>query len=181
VIVYDWVNRSKFFVKTGETGLTGNIYTGLHELPEMGFLLHFLRDTDFFVDVGANVGSYTILACSAIGARGCAIEPVASTYRRLVENIRLNHMEERVQCFNIGVGNKSGSVRFTGGLDTVNHVVALNEYSENTINVEISTLDIILKYINPSLIKIDVEGYETPGGGIQRSSKQTTECCHHGA
>ena len=89
-IVYDWVNRSKFLVRTGETGLTGNIYTGLHEFSDMGFLLHVLRDGDLFIDVGANVGSYTILACAAIGARGYAIEPVPATYRRLVDNIRLN-------------------------------------------------------------------------------------------
>jgi len=48
------VNGSKFLVKTGETGLTGNIYTGLHEFPDMGFLLHFLRAEDLFVDIGAN-------------------------------------------------------------------------------------------------------------------------------
>lgn len=67
-IVYDWVNGAKFLVKTGETGLTGNIYTGLHEFQDMGFLLHFLRPEDLFVDIGANVGSYTILACAAVGA-----------------------------------------------------------------------------------------------------------------
>ena len=66
-IVYDWINGSKFLVKNGETGLTGNIYTGLHEFPDMAFLLHVLRDDDLFVDVGTNVGSYTILACSASG------------------------------------------------------------------------------------------------------------------
>jgi hypothetical protein len=50
-IVYDWINGSKFLVKTGETGLTGNIYTGLHEFSDMGFLLHFLRVDDIFVDI----------------------------------------------------------------------------------------------------------------------------------
>ena len=53
-IVYDWVNGSKFLVKTGETGLTRNIYTGFHEFPDMVFLLHFLRAEDLFVDIGAN-------------------------------------------------------------------------------------------------------------------------------
>ncbi|MEB3171773.1 MAG: hypothetical protein VKK43_10405, partial [Synechococcaceae cyanobacterium] len=90
-IVYDWINGSKFLVKTGDKGLTGNIYTGLHEFPDMGFLLHFLRVDDLFVDIGANVGSYTILACCAVGARGVAFEPVPSTYKKLVENMRINH------------------------------------------------------------------------------------------
>jgi hypothetical protein len=67
-VVFEWINGSKFLVHKGETGLTGNIYTGLHEFSDMGFLRHVLRPTDLFIDVGANVGSYTILACGAIGA-----------------------------------------------------------------------------------------------------------------
>lgn len=43
-IVYYWVNDSKLIVRRGETGLTGNIYVGLHEFYEMGYLLHVLRD-----------------------------------------------------------------------------------------------------------------------------------------
>lgn len=48
-------------VSSGMTGATGNIYTGLHEFEDMAFLLHFLRSGDTFVDVGANVGSFSIL------------------------------------------------------------------------------------------------------------------------
>jgi hypothetical protein len=33
--VYDWDNDTKFLVRNGETGLTGNIYTGLHEFTDM--------------------------------------------------------------------------------------------------------------------------------------------------
>lgn len=161
-IVYDWINDSKFLVKPGETGLTGNIYTGLHEFPDMGFLLHFLRKEDLFVDVGANVGSYTILASSAIGARGIAFEPITSTYRRLVENMRINHLDEKVKCINKGVGAQKEIVTFTSNLDTVNHAIAFGEQSINSVSVEVTTLDAALNEESPSLIKIDVEGYETP-------------------
>lgn len=159
--VYDWVNNSKFLVRTGETGLTGNIYTGLHEFPDMGFLLHVLRDTDLFIDVGANVGSYTILACSAIGSKGYSFEPIPTTYKRLMENIRLNHIEDRVNCLKIGIGRDAGSIIFTNDMDTVNHVLTDGEHHDDIISVNISTLDDVLKDESPSLIKIDVEGYET--------------------
>jgi FkbM family methyltransferase len=161
-IVYDWVNGSKFLVKTGETGLTGNIYTGLHEFPDMSFLLHFLRTEDLFVDIGANVGSYTILACSAVGARGVAFEPVPSTYKRLVENMRLNHLDEKVKCINKGVGAQQGTIAFTSDSDTTNHALASGEQCDNKVTVEVTTLDTALAGEHPSLIKIDVEGYETP-------------------
>jgi FkbM family methyltransferase len=162
-------------VRTGETGLTGNIYTGLHEFQDMGFLLHFLRDEDLFIDVGANVGSYTILACSAIGARGVALEPVPSTYKRLVDNMRLNHLDEKVKCVNKGIGAEEGSIAFTSDSDTTNHAVATGEQHENTVIVEIVTLDSVLNYEYPSLIKIDVEGYETPVlEGAQKVLKEQT-------
>ncbi len=161
-IVYDWVNGSKFLVKTGETGLTGNIYTGLHEFPDMGFLLHFLRAEDLFVDIGANVGSYTILACSAVGARGIAFEPVPSTYIRLVENMRINHLDEKVKCINKGVGAQQGTIAFTSDCGTTNHAIASGEQCDNTVTIEVTSLDTALQGEAPSLIKIDVEGSETP-------------------
>lgn len=161
-IVYDWVNGSKFLVKTGETGLTGNIYTGLHEFPDMSFLLHFLRAEDLFVDIGANLGSYSILACFAVGARGIAFEPVPSTYKRLVENMRLNHLEEKVKCINKGVGDQQGTISFTSDSDTTNHALASGEQCDNQVTVEVTSLDAALVGEAPSLIKIDVEGYETP-------------------
>ena len=160
-VVYDWVNGSRFLVKTGETGLTGNIYTGLHEFADMAFLLHFLRKEDLFIDVGANVGSYTILACSAVGARGYAFEPVPGTYLRLVENMRLNHLDARVTCINKGVGAQQGSIAFSSDSDTTNHALAPDEQNGSSIDVEVTTLDAALRDESPALIKIDVEGYET--------------------
>jgi FkbM family methyltransferase len=161
-IVFDWINGSKFLVRTGETGLTGNIYTGLHEFPDMGYLLHFLREEDLFVDVGANVGSYSILACSAVGATGIAFEPVPSTFNRLVENMRLNHLEEKVTCINKGVGAQQGNITFTSDSDTTNHALAVGEHCDNAVNVEVTPLDTVLHSESPALVKIDVEGYETP-------------------
>ena len=160
-IVYDWVNGARFLVKTGETGLTGNIYTGLHEFTEMGFVLHFLRDEDLFVDIGANVGSYTILACSAVGARGVAFEPIPGTYRRLVENMRLNHLDDRVLCVNQGVGAQPGEMTFSSDSDTTNHALAAGERLDGSVTVQLTSLDIALHGMSPSLIKIDVEGYES--------------------
>lgn len=161
-VVYDWINGSKFLARAGETGLTGNIYTGLHEFQDMAFLLHVLRDTDLCVDVGSNAGSYTILACAANGARGYAFEPIPGVYDRLVDNIRLNRLENRVKCMNVGLGREPGSLLFTSDMDTANHALAAGEQSAAAIRVEITTLDTALRDEAPALMKIDVEGFETP-------------------
>lgn len=161
-ILYDWINGSKFLVRNGETGLTGNIYTGLHEFSDMAFVLHVLRPEDTFVDVGANVGSYTILAGSAVGASGYAFEPIPSTFSKLVENIRINRIEDRVQCLNLGIARSEGVISFTSDLDTVNHALAEHESAAGMIEVKVTSLDKALSNAHPNLIKIDVEGYETP-------------------
>ena len=175
-IVYEWINGSKFLVEIGKMGLTWNIYAGLHEFNDMGFLLHALRNEDLFVDVGANAGAYTILACAAVGARGFAFEPTPDTYKRLVENVRLNHLDERMVCLNKGVGTEPGHLAFALGDDSsMNHILAADERGADTTNVEVTTLDASLQGESPFLMKIDVEGYELPvlEGGSQILQKNS--------
>lgn len=160
-IIHEWINGSKFIVRKGETGLTGNVYAGLHEFTDMAFLLHFLRSNDLFVDVGANAGSYSILAASVIGAKTVAFEPVPSTFSRLKDNMRINHLDNRMRCLNKGLGASVGEISFSSADDTTNHVLAGGENRDDCINVLVTTLNDELKDQLPSLIKIDVEGYET--------------------
>jgi FkbM family methyltransferase len=161
-VVHDWVNGSQFLVGQGERGLTGNIYNGLHEFEDMGSLLHFLRPADLFVDVGANAGSFTILASSVTGARTVAFEPIPSTFERLEENVRLNDIEALVTCVNGGVAATEGRITFTTGDDAMNHVAAPGAETDTGMSVEVTTLDTALHGEDPALIKIDVEGFELP-------------------
>jgi FkbM family methyltransferase len=160
-VVYPWVNGSKVIVRPGETGVTGNVYCGLHEFADMAYLLHVTTPADVFVDIGANVGVYTILACAVKGARGVCCEPVPATYGRLLENLRLNDLLERVEALNLGVGEKEGELWFTSDQNTMNHVVLEQRDDRNMVRVSVSPLDVILREQRPSVLKIDVEGFET--------------------
>lgn len=136
------------------------IYPGLYEFEEMAFVVHFLRGEDLFVDVGANIGAYTVLAAGAAGARTIAFEPSRQTFATLELNIRLNDLNDRVKLNNTAVGRKPGMVQMTEGLGTENSVREVSEHGE-TISVEMTALDIALKNEAPTLIKVDVEGFET--------------------
>ncbi len=157
-----WINGSRFVVRAGETGITGNLYVGLQEYPDMGYLLHVLRAGDLFADVGANAGAYTILASAVVGATSRAFEPVPSTYRRLDDNVRINHLEPRVRHHNIALGREAGRIRFTSTLDTVNHALTDGESDATAIEVAVNTLDAEFGDERPAVIKIDVEGFEMP-------------------
>ena len=160
-VVCNWINNSKFIARAGEEGITGNIYCGLHEFVDMAFLLHSLRDDDLFVDVGANVGSYTILACAVVGSRVYCVEPVPSTFDKLLCNIRINGVEDCVVASNIALGNMKDEIHLSSDENCANHVLAEGERSNQSVAVKVSTLDEELTQV-PFMIKIDVEGYEYP-------------------
>src|ERR1035437_5920947 len=94
LVVQPFIGKTKLWARKGMEAATANIYTGLHEFNEMGFLLHFLQPGDTFVDVGANIGAYSILASGVIGSRTISIEPVPTTFNTLQKNIVLNGRSE---------------------------------------------------------------------------------------
>src|SRR5262249_18784570 len=62
---------------------------------------------------------------------------------------------------NMGLGASPGDLRFSDALDTVNHVLSTEENKAIIgISVSVDTLDAVLQGLSPSIIKIDVEGYE---------------------
>ena len=113
-VEYDWIAGAKLKVRRGMTGATGNIYCGLHEFADMAFVMHFLRPGDRFVDVGANVGSYTVLAAAVCGARTLAIEPDPDSADGLRDNIRLNKLADRVTVLQAALGDRDGVAPFLG-------------------------------------------------------------------
>jgi len=169
-VVSPFVNDAVLLAEPGMTGATGNVYCGLAEFEDMGFVLHFLRTDDLFVDVGANIGSYSVLASKTIGSESLAIEALPETYEKLMRNFRANDILDRVEPLNCALGDQSGEIYFTSTLDTMNHAVSESDQAGgDVIAVPVSTLDQVLAGRVPSLIKIDVEGYETPviGGATE--------------
>ena len=162
LVVKTFISSVRFYAKKGLTGVTGNIYAGLHEFEDMGFLLHFLRPDDVFFDVGANVGTYTLLASGICEAKSFSLEPVATTFKFLEDNILLNNLAPKVTAINSGAGANEGFLNFSTDEDTTNHVVLADEqFRTDLIKIPVITLDSLLVSALPILIKIDVEGFET--------------------
>ena len=160
-ILYPFVEGTSLLAKKGMAAATGNIYVGLHEFSEMGFLLHLLRPGDSFGDIGANIGSFSILASGVNKSRSVSAEPVLSTFMNFKHNVAVNDLEQLVELHNCGVGAEPGKLYFTSSYDTVNHVIAEGEGTGNEVEaVDIKTLDQLFPGQAPVLLKIDVEGFE---------------------
>lgn len=157
-VLHRFTNKTVLVIEQGMTGATQNIYCGLHDYWEMLFLLHFLREEDQFIDVGSNVGAYSILAGGHCNSTVIAIEALPQTFEKLKRNISINRID-KARLHNIAVGSKNGSINFTTENDTTNHITELS--GAGTTTVPMSRLDDIVKDLNSNcFLKIDVEGYE---------------------
>lgn len=158
-IALPYVDDTHLFVKRGMMGATGNWYCGLHEVDDMAFVLHMLRPGDVFLDVGANVGSYTVLAAGGAGARTISVEPIPTTFKSLRQNVLLNGLDDRVELHCAGLSSADGTLRFSADLDTMNHILAEGE-DRPAVEVPVFRMDDLLRGRVPAVIKIDVEGHE---------------------
>jgi FkbM family methyltransferase len=162
LIVKPYLAGVNFYARKGLTGITGNIYTGLHEFNDMAFLLHFLRMDDVFFDVGANAGSYTLLASGVRGAKTIAIEASGNTAAITAQNINLNKLQDKVTLVNAAAGAEAGTLTFSKNEDTTNHIISKDEEANTDVDtVNVISIDSLTIINQPALIKIDVEGFET--------------------
>jgi FkbM family methyltransferase len=157
-VIFPWIGGQCLAVRRGMTGATGNIYVGLHEFTDMMLPLHFLREDDLFLDIGANIGSYTVLAAGVRRATVWAFEPDPQTLQALKRNLKLNGLDDRVVVHEFALGDRDGEVLFTRGLDTVNRVATAEDRTVQAVRVR--RLDALIGAYRPSMIKMDVEGYE---------------------
>src|SRR5690606_15223212 len=154
---FRWLNDLTLVLKKGDAGLVGNYYYGLYEFEESIFLLDYTRKEDLFLDVGANLGHYSLMLSGIRKCKSISIEPIPNVYKQFCELININGLNKLITPLNVGISNSKGVLYFSTDKSTMNRVV--NEEYNKKVIVEVSTLDKTLEKV-PDIIKIDVEGYE---------------------
>jgi len=136
----------------------------IYERGVTNYILNNFRDGDIFLDVGANIGYYTLLAASlSKSGKIYSVEANPKVYQRLLNNIQINGFTN-VFAFNVAAGNTNlvTPMDEKGGLFAHGTIVSEKDASllaDGTVKVEMRRLDDIL---GPpvSLIKMDIEGAE---------------------
>jgi FkbM family methyltransferase len=126
--------------------------------PELEWLKeNFLEEGDYVVDCGANMGFTTVFFAHFVGPTGkvIAVEPFAPNVDDIRQNVLLNKVTN-VEIQQVAVGSHTRDVQ----LLAVPNGTIIAEESAATISVQEIRLDDALQGKRPTLIKIDVEGYE---------------------
>jgi FkbM family methyltransferase len=139
-------------------------FWGAYELNESWLIEQLLRPGDTFVDVGANIGYFTLLGSRCIGANGKVIACEASpdTARKLRENVDRNGAQN-VSIREVAAGDHEGVVEI-GRIYTQNagmNTLRCQGRALESWQVPMKTLDGILQDAGAiRLVKIDIEGAE---------------------
>lgn len=135
-------------------------FTERHDPIEMAVLSAWLRPGDVAADVGANIGTYTLLFAHLVGDRGrvIAAEPGRKAADRLRENVELNQLRQ-VSVIESAVGRVAGRAQMTATRD-VSNTLAPGPGSYAIHEVDVVTLDDLLDGLPARAVKIDVEGFE---------------------
>jgi FkbM family methyltransferase len=160
-------SNTRFLVPSVAESIGFHLYVdGVYEPREVDWVLARLAPGDVFVDVGANIGVFTVMAARRVGPKGrvIAIEPSPSIFRYLDENVRLNGLDN-VTLFQAALDEvPAEDVPFyEAPLESFGAGALSDVHGGEPVRVRSASLDSILTDLGISavtVLKIDVEGFE---------------------
>lgn len=164
LIIIDFED-SKIYVDSRDIGLTPYLLEwGVYEKYETELFKRIVNNGMVVVDIGANVGYYTLLAAKLVGNEGkvFAFEPEPDNYNLLRKNVEANNCKN-VVTIRKAVFSSSGKIRLF--LDKNN--LGAHSLSERNVNkrdsimVEAISMDDYFKNgLKIDIVKVDIQGSE---------------------
>lgn len=140
---------------------------GAWESATIRAFLVLARQARMFLDVGANTGAYTLLACAQNPSmRALAYEPVPRIHERLVDNIALNGFDDRCTTRQVAVADAHGTTELHVPLSLMPSSASLARHGFRDIRGELVKVEVTTADRDTAggprvdLVKIDVEGFE---------------------
>jgi len=154
-------------VEPNSTSAAAAYYLGRPDWWEFDFVERFLRPGDTAIDVGANVGVYSLFMAKMVGPTGTIIacEPDPENAAALYEHLQCNQLGQ-VQVVQAAIGEEEGTVGFLAGQRTVSRICPDADAAPS--RVRLTTLDDLSRGFSPVFVKVDVEGFED---GVVRGAR----------
>jgi len=152
--------KYKFFYLENDRYIGQRIALEKYEPYETQLILRQAKRGDVVVDVGANIGYYTVLLADKVGKNGkvYAFEPDITNFEILKKNIEVNNLKN-VEIINAAVGSKAGKLKLYKSKDNFGDHKLYGK-DKNIETVKIVKLDDYLKDKKINLMKIDTQGWE---------------------
>jgi FkbM family methyltransferase len=143
-----------------------HLYSNNYETNNISYLSLLVENNWNVLDLGANVGVYTVILSRLVGENGCVVsfEPTKSIFKHLKNSIKWNNVRN-VRLENKAVGKTEMEMMFYFKLESGSVSNSLISYKENegkSYKVDVVSLDNYKKTndLKFDFIKLDVEGSE---------------------
>ncbi len=152
---------------------------GRLEPGSLGVLLSLLRENDTLIDVGANIGTFTLPAARRVGERGrvLALEPTPRIAALLRQTVALNGMSAQVDVRECAASDTEATARFGLSAQTTHNSLLPSDETLETIDIAVQPLDaLVAPGDRVAAVKIDAEGAELQvWRGMQRIVSENPE------
>jgi FkbM family methyltransferase len=151
--------KFKVFTKDIGVGLP-LIIKGQYEPKQTELFIQKIKEGDLVLDIGANVGYYTLLASKLVGATGKVIsfEPDKENYSLLRENLILNDCKN-VEIKEEAISDRNGLLAFNTEINNKGESAISENGKDKVLSLTLDSFSSQIQFL-PSLIKIDIEGAE---------------------
>jgi len=157
------INGFKMYIDRTDESLSRALLSGSYEPIETKIIMEIIKPGMTVVDIGANVGYYTLLFAQAVEKGGTvyAFEPAPETFALLQRNLRENNLNGNVKLFNVALSDHEGAAE-----------LFINEYNKGnnrlydaggmrSVPIQLKRLDdVIPSSEHVDFIKMDIEGAE---------------------
>lgn len=151
-----------------------NVYQLTHE--------HF-DDTKIAIDIGANVGAFSIFAVAMGAEKVYAFEPDSLNHEQLLKNIDLNNMKDKIEVHKLGVLDKAKQVQlwngqgasFVDGIKKLTGQAEANLHKVNPDNEIINCISLASVYADNNITNVDVLKIDTEGSELKIIEGATPE------
>ena len=141
------------------------------EQIDLNFFLEKAEEDKIFIDIGAWIGPYTLLAAK-MGMKVYAFEPDKMAFKQLKKNIELNNFKHQPEIYNFGLSKKetstylysntndfgkseSGLINYKNKKNTKKSIIEIKSFFEEMHKIKKNSFDFKIK-----ILKIDIEGGE---------------------
>lgn len=136
----------------------------LREGKELDVISGFIKNGGTFLDIGANVGYYSLMAAKLGATKIIGVEPNPIVLERFKANIKFNRFEKKIKTFQIGIGQKHETMELRlSQTDMGSSSIVNTQLNSDKIKIKVIPLLELLKKegINKvDVLKIDIEGFE---------------------
>ncbi len=161
--------------------VSGNLALGCYETFNLDFFVKQLKPGQTFMDIGANIGLYSVVAAGTVGEKGrvLSVEPSPENVAIFRRSLEVNGFKN-VEVVPGAIGEEDGTaVLFLNDLNKADHRLYNADGRDKTVPIAVHSVDSLLRQrsLKPDWFKIDTQGYEHK---VWRGMRQFAASCGEG-